>query len=325
MSPSPIEVDPEIGDFDWHAYVAWLVAGHGTLAGVATHLSELGGQSEDALSIERGLRRLRKRGMRDGGTWGARCLRAFGLPAGIESRVRWMGHAHSRFTDLPRSICIDLLRPWQRPPINESPSWAWVQLGLASVALRGRYIVEADVHLERAEAAADEGPARAEALLVRAFIDGRRRPELVPDTLDRAATHIQGLPRDEDRACLSARLVDLRARQLLGRQQDASAAEDLYATLPRVGPPFVLVQRHQGLGRCALVQGFREGAVAHARLAVGFAGDAGSLRLRVMALTLLSKALGGDEGEQLRLRAVALTNRLEDEALRVRLLRQEPE
>lgn len=319
------EADPEIGDFDWHAYVTWLVAGHGTLHAVADRLSEIGGQGEDALSIERGLRRLRKRGMRDGGTWGARCLRAFGLPTGIESRVRWMGHYHSRFTDLPRSICIDLLRPWQRPPITESPAWAWVQLGLASVALRGRYVVEAEEHLAIAEAAADEGPARAEALLVRAFIDGRRRPEAVSAWLEQADAHIQGLPRDEDRACMAARHADLRAGLLLTRHKNPAAAEELYASLPRVAPPFVLVQRHAGLGRCALVQGYREGGVAHARLAVGFAGDAGSLRLRVMALHLLSKALGGDEGEQLRLRAVALTNRLEDEALRVRLLRQEPE
>ena len=242
-----IEADPEIGAFDWHAYVAWLVASHGTLAAVAASLAEKRGNTEDVLSIERGLRRLRGRGTRVGGSWGTRCLRHFGLPTGIESRVRWMGHYHSRFTDLPRSICIDLLRPWQRAPITESPAWAWVQLGLASVALRGRYVVEAEGHLSQAEAVAG-GQAKAEALLIRAFIDSRRRPDQVMDWLDEAETRIRELPRDEDRACMWARLVDQRGSQLNLRSKDPEAAEALYASLPRVGPPFVQVRRHNGLG-----------------------------------------------------------------------------
>ena len=318
------EADPRIDEFDWHAYVAWPVASHGTLAAVASRLSEARGHQEDVLSIERGLRRLRGRATRDGGSWGQRCLRTFGLPTGIESRVRWMGHYHSRFTDLPRSICIDLLRPWERPPISESPARAWVQLGLASVALRGRYVVEAEEHVARAEQVA-EGPAKAEVLLVRAFIDSRRRPDRVPAWLDEAEALIRELPRDEDRACLWARLVDQRGYQLNVREKNPLEAEALYASLPRMGPPFVLVRRHNGLGWCALIQGQREAAVAHARRSVEHAGDVGSLRLRVMALNLLSKALGGDEGEQIRLRAVAIASRLEDEALRVRLLRQEPD
>ena len=318
------EADPAIGEFDWHAYVAWLVASHGTLAAVAAALAQARGNCDDVLSIERALRRLRGRGTRDGGTWGRRCLQVFGLPSGIDSRVRWMGHYHSRFTDLPRSICIDLLRPWQRAPISESPANAWVELGLASVALRGRYVQEAEAHLNRAESVA-EGPARAEALLIRAFIDSRRRPENVPAWLDQAEPAIRKLPRDEDRACMWARLIDQRGTQHHVRHKDPQAAEALYASLPRVGPPFVLVRRHNGLGWCALLQGHRDAAIAHARLSAQHAGDVGSLRLRVMSLQLLSKAIGGEEGEQARLRAIAIASRLEDEALRVRLLRQEPE
>ena len=318
------EADPDPIDFDWQRYVAWLVANHGSLAAVAARLAEERGFREDVQSIERGLRRLRGRGARDGGTWGTRCLRAFGLPKGIEGRVRWMGHYHSRFTDLPRSICLDLLRPWERPPIAESPARAWVLLGRASVALRGRFVVEAEEMLDRAEPVA-VGPAKAEALLVRAFIDSRRRPERVEQGLDAAEAEVRGLPRDEDRACMWARLVDQRAYQLNVRRKEPEAAEELYAGIPRVGPPFALVRRHNGLGWCALVQGHRDGAIAHARLSVQHAGDAGSLRLRVMALNLLSKAIGGDEGEQIRVRAVLMASRLEDEALRVRLLRSEPE
>ena len=63
------EADPRIDEFDWHAYVAWLVASHGTLTAVASRLSEQRGHREDVQSIERGLRRLRNRGTRDGGSW----------------------------------------------------------------------------------------------------------------------------------------------------------------------------------------------------------------------------------------------------------------
>ncbi len=318
------EADPQLGDFDWQSYVAWLAASHGTLTAVATVLAAAGEQGGDVLSIERGLRRLRSRGTRAGGRWGERCLQTFGLPSGIESRLRWMGHFHSRFTDLPRSICQDLLQPWQRPPITESLAIAWVQLGLASVALRGHYVVEAEECLNRAESVA-RGAAQAEALLVRAYVDRRRRPDRAGSWLDRAEEQIRQLPRDEDRACLWARLVDQRAA-ILRRAKRPEEAEGLYASLPRVAvPPFVLAQRHAGLGWCALAQGHQEAAVAHARVAAAHAGDVGSLRMRAATLDLLARATGGEEGEQLRLRAIGIANRLEDEALRVRVLRQEPE
>ncbi|MBX2797138.1 MAG: hypothetical protein KTR31_05705 [Myxococcales bacterium] len=318
------EVDPDTLDFDWHGYVAWLVASHGTLAAVANRLAETRSHTEDVESIERGLRRLRKRATRDGGSWGMRCLRTFGLPKGIEGRVRWMGHYHSRFTDLPRSVCLDLLRPWERPPIAESPARAWVQLGRASVALRGRYILEAEEHLARAEPVA-VGAARAEALLVRAFVDSRRNPSAVADRLDEAEPQIAALPNDDDRACLWARLVDQRGYELNVRQRRPDAAAPLYEALPGVGPPFAMVRRHNGLGWCALHLGDRDQAVEHARASVTHSGDAGSLRLRVMALNLLARALGGEEGERTRVRALAIAGRLEDEALRVRLLRLAPD
>lgn len=296
------------------------MASHGTLAAVAERLAEARSHTESVQTIERGLRRLRARGQHDGGTWGRRVLRGFGIPGDIEGRVRWMGHYHSRFNDLPRSICLDLLRPWRRPPISESPARAWVWLGLTSVALRDRALEEGEACLVNAESVAS-GPARAEALLVRAFIEGRRRPQRVDGLLDAAEAQIVALPDDEDRACLWARLIDQRGYELNVRRKEHDAARALYAGLPTEGPPFALVRRHNGLGWCALVQGDRDGAVAHAHTSVSHSGDAGSLRLRVMALNLLARALGGGEGAAVRARALAIAQRLEDEALRVRLLR----
>jgi len=322
-TPSPpgsgIDLDPDEGPFDWGSYVRWLVTTHGTLSAVAVRLAELRGFAEDAQSIERALRRLRGRDQRDGGSWGQRCLRAFGVPRSITARVRWMGHYHSRFTDLPRSLCLELLRPWTHPPVSESSARAWVQLGLASVMLRGRYVVEADEHLRQAEPVAKDA-AEAECLLVRAFIDHKRKPARVAALLEDAESVILDLPSGDDRACLWARLVDQRGYELNVRRRDPAAAYDLYTTLPSQGPPFAMVRRHNGLGWSAFQLRRRDEAIEHARISVEHAGDAGSLRLRVMALNLLARALDNDEGERVRARALAIASRLEDEALRVRLI-----
>ena len=315
-----IDFDPDEGPFDWGSYVRWLVATHGTLAAVAVRLAELRGLAEDAQSVERALRRLRGRGQRDGGSWGLRCLREFGVPRSITERVRWMGQYHSRFTDLPRSLCLELLRPWTRSPVAESAARAWVQLGFTSVMLRGRFVVEAEEHLRQAEPVA-KGAAEAECLLMRAFVEHRRRPVRVPVILEEAESAILDLPVGDDRACLRARLVDQRGYELNVRTKDPHAAYELYRTLPVGGPPFALVRRHNGLGWSALQLGRRDEAIEHARRSVEQAGDAGSLRMRVMALNLLSRALGGDDGERVRARALAIASRLEDEELRVRLKR----
>ncbi|MEO0602526.1 MAG: hypothetical protein AAF211_13875, partial [Myxococcota bacterium] len=249
---APLELDE--APFDWGTYVKWLVDTHGTMAAVAIRLAELRGFAEDAQSIERALRRLRSRGQRDGGSWGRRCVRAFGVPRSITERVRWMGHYHSRFTDLPRSVCLDLLRPWLKPPVAESPARAWVQLGMASVALRGRFVVEAEEHLRQAEPVARDA-AQAEALLVRAFIEHRKRPIRVPVMLDEAESVILDLPSGDDRACLWARLIDQRGYELNVRQRDPASAYALYETLPTPGPPFAMVRRHNGLGWSAFQLG----------------------------------------------------------------------
>ncbi|MFY0534527.1 hypothetical protein [Nannocystis pusilla] len=80
--------------FTWGDLLAALIEQHGTLAAVAWKLIEQA-PGDDVASIERALRRLRQRGQLDGGVWGQRLLRVFGVPASVESRVRWMGLYHS--------------------------------------------------------------------------------------------------------------------------------------------------------------------------------------------------------------------------------------
>ncbi|MEZ4464725.1 MAG: hypothetical protein R3F43_09545 [bacterium] len=129
---------PTDAPFAWGALVDGLAAEHGSLAALALHLAERRAFAEDAESVERGLRRLRGRGSGAGGVWGDRLLRVYGLPTAVVDRVRWMGQYHTRFTDLPVSLCRELLGPWDRPPVSESPARVWVLLGRASLALRQR-------------------------------------------------------------------------------------------------------------------------------------------------------------------------------------------
>lgn len=308
--------------FDWGAYVAWLVERHGTLAAVAEALAAERGHAEDRGSIERALRRLRGRGGRDGGTWGLRALRSFGMPDDVSSRVRWMGQYHTRFSDLPRALCLELLRPWDRPPVSESPARAWVQLGLASVALRGREKERAHEHLRQAERAA-EGLSRLEWLLGRSFEVSRSEPDLALRLVVEAEGLLATLPMSaDDRACYLARCVDHHGWHANVVQQDHAAARALYEALPEDGPPFARVRRDNGLGWSLLRLGDREGAHACAVRAVEAAGDGGSLRLRVMALGLLAATLEGEAAEAARQRARAIAERLDDEALRVRIERR---
>jgi hypothetical protein len=326
-SGSPALPEAAFGDrspsegFDWAAYVAWLVGRHGTLAAVAEALAAERGHAETQGNIERALRRLRGRGGRDGGTWGLRVLRRFGVPDDVGSRVRWMGQYHTRFTDLPRALCLELLRPWDRPPVSESPARAWVQLGLASVALRGRERERAHEHLRQAERAAD-GLARLEWLLARSFAISRDEPGEALARVEQAEALLAVLPMEpDDRACYRARCVDHHGWHANVVRRDHTAARALYEALPEHGPPFARVRRDNGLGWSLLRLGDRAGAHACALRAVEAAGDGGSLRLRVMALGLLAATLEGPAAAAVRQRAAAIAERLDDEALRVRLER----
>jgi hypothetical protein len=311
--------------FDWAAYVAWLVEQHGTLAAVAEALAAERGHAETQGSIERALRRLRGRGGRDGGTWGLRVLRRFGMPDDVTSRVRWMGQYHTRFSDLPRALCLELLRPWDRPPVSESPARAWVQLGLAGVALRGRERERAHACLRQAERVAD-GLSRLEWLLGRSFFISRDEPGPALALVEEAEALLATLPMSaDDRACYRARCVDHHGWHANVVRKDHAAARALYEALPEDGPPFARVRRDNGLGWSLLRLGDREGARACAVRAVEAAGDGGSLRLRVMALGLLAATLEGAAAEAARRRATEIAERLDDEALRVRIERRAAE
>ncbi|MGE0786106.1 MAG: hypothetical protein AB7S26_10485, partial [Sandaracinaceae bacterium] len=303
--------------FDWAEYVAWLAAEHGSLAGAADRLAAQRGHVEDASSIERALRRLRTRGQSDGGTWGRRCLHLFGLPASVEARLRWMGHYHSRFTDLPVALCLDTLRAWDRPPVIASPARAWIALGLASVALRREDRASAQEQLARVMGNAPPA-ALAERALVASFIEAREHPEASATRLDEAALLIDSLPEGKDRACLFARAVDQRGWVLNVQRRDHAAAYALYETIEDDGPPFARVRRSSGLGWSALLLGRRDEASAHARRAVAAAGDGGHLRLRAMSLQLLARTLDGDVAVEAAKRARAIADALDDETLRLR-------
>ncbi|MCX5742027.1 MAG: thiol-activated cytolysin family protein, partial [Proteobacteria bacterium] len=200
------EVHP-LGGLSWGELLDALVAAHGTLAAVAWKLVELG-DGDDVASIERALRRLRTRGQRDGGRWGLRVLRVFGIPATIEARLRWLGLYHSPFNDLPIALCRDQLRLWDRPPIATSRARVWVHLGETSCALRVRDRAAAEVHLARAT--------RALAGLPSSYDDARLELSLLASYLSKQADPradellAQATLGADDRACFTARIVDNR-------------------------------------------------------------------------------------------------------------------
>ncbi|PRQ01281.1 hypothetical protein ENSA7_58860 [Enhygromyxa salina] len=306
-----------------------VVAERGSLALAAQYMAERRNFQEDVASVERGLRRLRGRGNKDGGVWGQRALRCFGLPVEVDDRVRWMGQYHTRFSDLPASLCDELLRAWDRPPVSESPARIWVLLGHTSLALRRRQdprptLAQATVLASQAQLAA-----RIELALVEAFAWGRSDPASARAALERARGLLErDTPEAErdaispsDRACLFARWIDQEAYPLNKPdtgQPNHDAAAALYERIPADGPLFARCRRENGLGWTYLLLGERERARAHAITSVRAAGDAGSLRMRAMALNLLAACSVGAAVDVATQRARAIAGQLEDEALLVR-------
>ncbi len=311
--------------FRWDDYVAWLIASHGSLAAVADKLASRRAWVDDSASIERALRRLRARAHLDGGTWGVRCLAAFGLPGALSDRVRWLGAYHSRFTDLPVPLCEDLLRVWDRPPVSEAPdAQAWLALAHASCALRSARPADAAGHLLRARAVVARCPpaARVELLLTEAFVASREARDRVDALLAEAGAALDAVEEADDRACLRARWIDQEAWQWnKGRRgpADPGAAEALYRSLADEGaPPFARCRRASGLAYCAWRLGRGDEAIAHARAAIDHAGDGGHLRLRAMSLQMLARVGHGAEATKASERARAIAAQLDDEALRLR-------
>ena len=310
----------------WGDLLATLIEEHGTLSAVAWRLIEQA-QGDDVASIERALRRLRRRGQLDGGVWGMRLLRVFGVPATVESRVRWMGLYHSPFGDLPLPLCSDQLRLWDRPPVSTSRARVWLHLGHASCALRARALEDAAAHLARATAAlaglAGHDDARIEVALVGAYVASQRGESVhaafeAAERLLAAATLTPA-----DAACFQARLVDQQAYQL-NRAGDHAAALALYESLPAVDlHPFASYRRDAGCAFGCLRIGRQEDALRRALRACEHAGDGGYTRLRAMGLLLVAQIQGRPAGEAARARARAIARRLDDGELLARVERQE--
>lgn len=317
---SPPRTDPDrIPDIGWSSLIDGLVDRNGSLAATAELLAAHRQHRENVESIERALRRLRQ-ATGDGGTWGRRVIEVFGLPAAIRARLRWMGHYHSRFTDLPVPIAHDLLRHWDRASIRLSGDAALLDLGHATVALRSGRPDDAARALERVWSVGRRMDAltRTEACLVGSFLHSRTDDARSLASLEDAEGWLGELPDGPDAANLKARTVDQRAYRLnRPRTGDARPHEALalYDSLPVNGPPFANVRRSNGRGWSLWRLGRREEALEAARSSVEIAGDAGSLRLRAMALRLLAVCTTGEEAHRARQRSEAIAHRLEDELL----------
>ena len=183
-------------------------------------------------------------------------------------------------------------------------------------------------HLARIRPLLGKAPpeARVEALLTEAFLASRDDVERVAGLLDETEPLFELPMPAYDRACLFARWIDQRAfernRSWGGKQPDPAAAEALYRRIPEEGPAFARARRANGLAYARWKQGFREEGAALAREACRHAGDGGHMRMRAMALNMLARIVGGEEGAEARRRAMAIANELEDEVLRLRFERR---
>jgi hypothetical protein len=301
----------------WADLLEQLVAEHGTLAQVAWKLVEHADKSKtelDVASVERALRRLRTRGQRDGGAWGQRLTRVFGMPKSVEDRVRWLGLYHSPFNDLPVELCLDQLRLWDRPPFNMSRARLWVQLGFATCATRTRRLDDARAHATRASEAivtlgVEYDTARVELALLTAYLASHSSETPEDVTVERLLIRATGLIGSEtisqlDRVCFLARVVDQRAYQL-NRRGEYGQALSLYQALHREDlHPFSSYRRDAGLAYGLYKMGRTGEAAALAHRAIEHAGDGGYTRLRAMGLLMLAR-ITGDAGAIDRARAIA--------------------
>lgn len=314
--------------YTWTALVDHLATTQGSLARVAELLAESRGFRDDVASVERALRRLRGRGDKSGGLWGARLLERFGLPDEPSRRARWMGTYHSRFTDLPVDACESLLRMWDAGPVRESRARVWIELGFTSVALRRRALELAERHLARARLVSQRAHPAAivEWALTEGFLASRLdAQDRVTSALARAGEalekHAHEIEPDE-LACLRARWVDQRAFDLNRTREPRAEREamELYESLAAEGvPSFATSRRENGLAYAHMRLGNRAVAKAHAERAARAAGDAGALRLRAMSLLMIVKIDGSKLAHTELQRARAIASALGDSELLARV------
>lgn len=293
----------------WGHYIEHLVALHGGRAALVDLLIHRGSDvvdlPTDPQTIERAIRRLGTRGNGDGGKYGRWLIRYFGVPRPLIETARWMGQYHSRFSDLPTSLRYSQLLLWDRPPICETAASAWIQLGLASVAMRRRQLEQARAHVRKAQSSDLE--VRAESLLLEARLASDTDEDVVT-FLDQAEHCVSQLAESAD---YQARVIDQRAYQSLhSNEPDVEHAQSLYAAIAET-TPFAAFRRHHGLAYCAWKRGDIAKAADHAREAASHAADGGLIRFRVQALRLLAHILGGVEAESLRSRARRMAESIE--------------
>ncbi len=329
MTGAEPEPDTAPVGLTWRMYVERLAERAGGWTALAEELVRVVGEKaelpEDLLSIEKGLRRLARRGNAPGGQYGRWLLRHLGVPEDIERWARWLSQYHRRFADLPLTLRLEQLRLWDRPPFAESRLAAWTHVGLASVHLRRREDAVARLRLERArDAAARAGPAAvAEVALLDAYVatnDGNRAA--AGSVLEVAARATESPELDvDDRACLEARLFGQCAYHLTsplpGADADVLGAQALFSSIHRgLELPFVAFRRDNGLAYCAWKLGDAVGALALARSAADHAGDGGFVRFRVLALNLIARMTPDpEEARVVRERAARLARSIEDEEL----------
>ncbi len=321
------DLAPPVG-FDWGTYVLAFVEEHGGWAALCDELLRRAAGAEDfpfdPQVIEKGVRRLAKRGNKTGGQYGRWMIRHFGIPSSLARWAQWMGQLHSRFSDLPSSLRWEQLSLWDRPPVTESRTAAWIHVGMASVLLRMQADADAARRLAMAERGAPQAgiACRIEVALLRAKLctDGGERAasELLFDQvqgwLDSAELS------DDDRRCYHARLVGQRAYHLT--RAIAGGAEDLRGALALFDSiadepflPFAAFRKCNGLAYCHWKLGDPALGQRFAQLAEQHAGDGGFVRFRIMALNLLARMLPDAEGAAVRTRAERLAKLLEDEDL----------
>lgn len=323
--------------WSWADVVDHHVEVRGSLAELARHLIDVAPPSadvsDDPQTVERGLRRLRARGHREGGMYGRLLLRTLGLPEPMLAWLRDLGTYHSRASDLPVHARKAQLARWDKPPTSESAGAIWVHMGLASVAHREGDAAQA-AHRARlvATLARHASPAaRVEAALLAAHLVSAADPARALAHLDDAlrwSTEIPDAPHPDERACYLARHHDQRAYvQARGWRDDPARLHDALSWYERIpddvgAPPFARFRRAHGLAWCLWRLGRLDDALDAARQAASHAGDGGFIRFRMMSLNQQAHMLASADAEAahaLLQRARQLAARLGDTHLTARL------
>ncbi|CAN5417633.1 hypothetical protein BH09MYX1_BH09MYX1_29320 [soil metagenome] len=303
----------------WERYVELLVSeagGWAPLADALIHKARGRGPS-DRTTVEKGIRRLAARGQRPGGQYGRLLIESFGVPRVVEDWARWMGQHHSRFADLPVPLREAELLRWNRPPIAESAAASWIQIGLASCALRRGDALAAIGLLTRAKLRAlrTGGALEAEHLLFDARLLRGEGDDASADALLVRAGRVIGSLSKAEFPAYGARLADQHAYAILhptkGEPRIADALS-VYRSIPELDDPFVAFRRAHGIAYCTWKLGKIKDARVAARAAVEHAGDAGQIRFRVLALDLLSHLVDDEEAESLRGRARRMARALSE-------------